>query len=224
MPSAGAAATVTRARDVTATTRFITAVTRYYRTALADRSRQTAGADALVAQVTAGCPGQLPSSLAHGTAQQQAVYVQLLTEAGVDLGLSYTHTLRGALAAQDRVFAKLRWSTSRVNGELSRERAVIHASRTITPTSLCTDVKAAAASGDTTVPAATTRLVSAAARVQAAPTLNTFLTALKPYIAPREKAAVTRARALQKELQSFETKLGTSAGNQLVAALGGSAT
>jgi hypothetical protein len=224
VPVAGAAAP--SARDLTSTNRFVTAVTRYYRSALAHRPAETAAVKAMVAGVTTGCPGSLPKSLAKGTAGQQKVYLQLALEAGLDLGIADVAPLRGALSAQARALGRLRWASAKLDREIRAEMELQRATVKLVPSQLCADIKTAAAGGYATLPSATTRFLTATVRAesQRVPTLSAALTLMKPDITPAEAPAVKRLRALAATFRRFTGTLLTGAGKNLEAALSTTST
>jgi hypothetical protein len=212
---AAAPAKAPKIRDVAAARTVVRAITRFDRTALGRQSQMIAAAKAVVAQVQAGCPAGLPSSVLNGTSTQRAVALDLLFEAAFDLSIDVVRPLRHpalALAAglERATFSKRGFSRS-IHQTATVQRVIV----TLKPSDLCGDIKAAAAGGFAADPPGTTAFLNGfqSAASGAGLSVPEIIKKTKPYlVTTRDRASLKHLETIDARYEKFVTNLGSSGG------------
>jgi hypothetical protein len=221
---AGGVATATAAtakatpQDVAAARAVVSAITRYDQTALGREGAMTGAAQALVAQVQAGCAGGIPAADANGTAQQQSVAFDLVFEGVFDLSLDALHPVHAPALALSHAFDRVHFSNRALTRGVHTIAALERALLAQAPSDLCADVKAADANGFTADPPGTTASLKAASKVLSASSggVKGVLKKLTAYLtSKRDRAALTHLKAVDARYQRFFTRLGARWGNKL---------
>jgi hypothetical protein len=224
LPIAAATAKTPSGRDVTSARKLMGDLARFYQAGLDTRRQAHAAVNASVQMIKATCPNALPATLSDGPKREQAVSMQMLTEAAYDLALVASqptdHAALVEAAALDRLHFSRRAAT-RDAREIARGQRLTAALKT---SDLCADLQAAAANGFTSVPPATRHFVAMVNRVFSvpAPSFDDLDKHLGPYLTTRrDKAAVKRVRDLGMRYTEFAFTLGLNAGGKLVSVLTG---
>jgi hypothetical protein len=216
--SATAAAKAPKPTDVAAARTVVHAISRFDETALHREGAMSAAAKALVAQVQAGCPGGIPSTVINGTSQEQAVAFDLVFEAAFDLSLDVVVPVRqpGLALAKglDRVHFSTAAFTRGIHGTAKIQRNLL----ALTPSDLCGDVKAAAANSFTADPPGTTAFLAAFQKALTPPStkITNVLKKLSGYLtSARDRAALKHLQKVDARYQTFATNLGAKWGAKL---------
>jgi hypothetical protein len=146
-------------RDAAAARTLIRAIDRFDQTALRRQGAMTVAARAFVAQVKAGCGGDLPASVVNGTPRQQAVVVDIALEGALDLSLDAVHTVNHAALAMSRAFDRVHFSKRALSRGIHLMARIQRLVLKVKPSDLCGDIKAAAAGGFAADPPGTTAFV-----------------------------------------------------------------
>jgi hypothetical protein len=216
--SAMAAPTAPKPQDVKAARTVVRAITRFDQTAVRHEGAMTAAVKALVAQAQAGCAGGIPASIAHGTAQQQGVAVDLIFEGAFDLSLDSLHPVAHPGHALSRSLARVHFSKRTFTHDIHAIAKIQSVLLGLKPSDLCADVKAAAANGFTADPPGTTVALKGLAKVLV-PTSKGITGVLKGLKADlttdRDRAALEHLQTVDARYQKFSTNLGLKWGEKL---------
>jgi hypothetical protein len=200
--SAPAAAMAPKARDVTATRRFIAAETRFDRAELARGGAITKATNAYLRRVKAGCAGDMPVTLSTGgPPPQRKVYLDLVKEASFDLYAASTRPVQHAELGLLHALRRVHFTQPRLAGVVSE---IVLGNEPATPNNLCADVKAAQAAHFAAEPAGTARLLRRVAPQLSGGTSTQLPGGLRPYlITSADQAAYKTLQALDKRYAAF---------------------
>ena len=194
-----APSTAPKPRDVAAARSVVSALTRFDQEALARRGAVTAAAKAAVAQAQTGCASAIPRSAQDGTGTQQAVVQDLLSEGALDVSLAVNHPLAGPLRTVATRLAAAHFSSRALTRGFQNTARANRLVLSLTPTDLCADVKAAAASGFDSDPPGTRaalKHVSTLASVHGLG-LSIIPSKLAPYlVTTRDRSALAHLKTL----------------------------
>jgi hypothetical protein len=223
--TASASTSAPKAQDVTAARSVIGGIARFDQAALARRSAQTAAAQALIAQAQQGCAGAIPASAVHGTATQQTVVQDILTEGAFDVAAAVNHPIAGLARAQDAHLAAAHFSSRALTRALHNAgKAADRALHAMRPTDLCADVTAAAAGGFASDPPGTTEALSRIVSLEGlhALALTDVTKKLRPYLtSTHDRGAVARVTAQTARYEKFSESLQLARERKLVSVLDG---
>lgn len=211
--------------DIAAARALVAAQTGFFAAGLATRREATSDVNAFIGHVKAQCPNALPATLLDGGGPKRNVYTQLFTEASYDAGLAALTAEGDAIASEARALDRIHFSKRAVTRDVRNLARSQRASIALAPSDVCADIAAAAAGGFAMVPPGTTQFVSRVlnALAQPAPSFNTLLADIRPYVVSRQDvAAIKRMRALGVRYTDFIAGLGIDAGGKLADALGAS--
>jgi hypothetical protein len=218
------AATPPKARDVASARSVVSAITRFDQTALRRKGQVTTAARAMVAQVQAGCAGGIPASAVNGTAQQQAVALDLVLEGGLDLSLVIIHPLErpaGALAKRlDHADFSKRALSRGIHQTAKLQRLFL----ALKPGDVCADVRAAAADGFTADPPGTTASLNSLTPLikTSAEGIPDIFKKLEPYLlTTRDRVALLRLKTVDAKYEKFAANVGIKWGAKLGSVLTG---
>jgi len=198
--SATAAAAAPRPGDVKATRTFIAIGERYFAQSIARQAAIRHKTVAFVDSVASSCSDSL-TGLAMQTGSQTALKDQavLATEAQIDYVVTFMRAL--PLHAAAASLRSLQWSKrglTRAVGSFARSALILSALR---PTNLCADIRASAATGFETLPAATRKFVKGLTAIPDAGSSASWdglLTRMRGYETASMRRADTRFRSLDK--------------------------
>ena len=191
--------------DVSSTGKYIAEATGLVEAMVAAHNRETAAVNAVVERVSSGCRGGLPGYLRTGTPAQQRVWTALANEepAG-ELVIALLRPVHDEYAAAAHAIGRLRWSRPVINRAVDRETQRTLAALALEPVDLCDDVRAAAASGFTTVPPDARRFITRATPLflasDPAPAFSGSLKMFQRYITPADQTKVRALHALERRL------------------------
>jgi hypothetical protein len=219
---AAAPAKAPKPQDVKAARAVVRDFTDFDQTAIRREGAMTAAAQALVAQVKAGCAGAIPASIQNGTKKQQGVYVDVVLEAAFDLSLRTIHPVRHAALTLsnriDRIHFSARRFTRGLHGTANAQKALVG----ITPSDLCTDVKAAAAGGFDADAPGTTAFLKVLNGVGSGPgvSLADIVKRVRPLLLTKpDRAALARLKKVDAQYSNFSLTLGLKWGAKLATVL-----
>ena len=219
---AAAPAKAAKPGDVTSARAVVRDFTDFDQTAIRREGAMTAAAKALVAQVSAGCAGAIPSSIQSATKKQQAVYIDIVLEAAFDLTLRVIHPVgHAALTLSnriDRIHFSARKFTRGLHGTANAQKALL----AITPSDLCSDVKAAAAGGFEADAPGTTAFLKVINGVGSGPgvSLADIVKKVRPLLPTQaDQAAIKRLKKVDARYQNFSLNLGLKWGAKLATVL-----
>lgn len=224
IPGVASAAAAPRPRDVNATRKLVGDLSGYYSQGYAKRHRLSSAINAALSQISAGCSGGLPGSLATGAPAQQAVFTELIQEGSYDLAIATVTPLNHADVSVAKRLNRLRWSKRKLNTGVREIAQQLRGQVGLQPTDFCADLKAAAAAGDTTVPPATTQFLATFKRFASkpAPTESALVKEIKPFsVRKSDLTGIKRLEQAQAKFDKYVTNLAYSAGLRLGAILTG---
>ncbi len=213
-----APATAPKPQDVKAARTVVRAITRFDQVAVRREGATTAAVKAMVAQTKAGCAGQIPASIANGTAQQQAVVFDLIFEGAFDLSLDALHPVVHPGRALSRSLAHVHFSKHAFTHAIHVIANTQSTLLALKPSDLCADVTAAAANGFAADPPGTTAALKGFAKVVAPPAkgITGVLKGLKSDLtSDRDRAALKHLQTVDARYQKFSTNLGLKWGAKL---------
>jgi hypothetical protein len=227
VPGASAASSAPRPRDVKATRQLVGDLRGYYSQGYAKRHRLSSAINAALAQISAGCSGDLPSSLATGVPAQRAVFTELIEEGSYDLAIATVTPLNRADVSISKRLDRLHWSKGKLNTGVRDIAQELRGQVGLQPTDFCADVKAAQAAGDTTVPPATTQFLATFKRFASkpAPTESALIKEIKPYaVRKSDLTGIKRFEQAQAKFDKYVANLAYTGGLRLGAILTGTSS
>jgi hypothetical protein len=206
--------------DARSSGRFLAATNKLL-TAAIGKSRSEAGAvNALIAHVASSCPGALPADLQNGTAAQRRTLTSLISEADFELVLAEVAPLRAMSVTWVRALGRLHWSEPAINRSMATEVRKDKVALTLRHPDLCTDAKASAVGGFTTLPPDAARFLKLAALANDPPAVIDLAEMVKPFITGDETRAFKQLRSLDARFNRLSPRFGVATARMMRALSG----
>jgi hypothetical protein len=191
--------------DIASTMRYVSDTSALFNAIVAANKREKAAVNAVVERVSAHCRGELPNYVRTGTAAQQGVWTALANdETSGELIVALLRPIHKEYAAAARRLERLRWTRPAINRAVTAEARRTLAALALKPPDQCADVRAAAATQFTMVPADAKRFIARATRLfrasDAAPAFAGSLKMFTRYITAGEKPKVRALNSLEAKL------------------------
>ncbi len=207
--------------DQSSTATFIHDARNYIGSVIASEGTVRRAGGRFVASIDSGCPRLLPVSASN----PPPASVALALEAGYELVLAEIAPVTPRTLAFNAEIARLPWDSARIERTLavvsSEELALARLPR---PPSLCTDIRAAAASAFTVVPRETTRFLSRLSEVlgrsRSTLSLPEFLAVLQPSVTAAEARSFATLKRLARATDAALNKITFEQANVLGTVLG----
>lgn len=217
--SAGAAT----ARDAASGRAALRAYRRYVSGLVLDIPAWRRADDAFVASISTGCPNVLAAMpvLTSGSVNQSAV-TAFGQELVTDLEVVARASDRVPLARMANALTRLRWSSQRTSAKVKRYLASYRALFGLSPSDVCADAQALAASNAQTTPPGTLKWLAIYSRDEkpAAATGLAFVRLLNRFRTPADLPEIAAINRLSARAQSAITALLAAEAPKLLSALG----
>lgn len=191
--------------DIASTVQYVSDTSALFNAVVLASKREKAAVNAVVERVSAHCRGELPDYLRTGTAAQQRVWTAFANdETSGELILALLRPVHKDYAAAARRLERLHWTRPAINRAVTADARRTLAALALKPPDQCADVRAAAATQFTTVPADAKRFITRATRLfrasDAAPAFAGHLKMFTRYITAAEKPKVRTLNSLEAKL------------------------
>lgn len=207
--------------DVRTTGRYLADTNKLLTAAVEKSGREEGAANAVIAQVASSCPGALPADLQNGTAAQRRTLTSLISEADFELVLAELAPLRAISVTWVRALRRLHWSEAAINRSMATAVRKDKDALALEPPDLCTDAKASAVGGFTTLPRDAARFLKLAAIANDPPSVTDLAEMMKPFVSGDETRAFKKLRSLDARFDRLSLRFGVTATARMMRALSG---